>query len=64
MSELSVTGSVPLGTASQAIVLAAMANTVSKGAIVLMSGSPKLRKAIWPGILLILVVGISVAFII
>jgi uncharacterized membrane protein (DUF4010 family) len=64
MSELSVIDQIPLDTASQAIVLAAMANTIAKGSIVLMSGSPSLRKAIWPGILLILVVGISVAFII
>jgi uncharacterized membrane protein (DUF4010 family) len=62
MSELSNTGAIELSTASRAIVLAAMSNTITKGAIVLMGGSPGLRKAIWPGIALILVTGISVAF--
>lgn len=62
MSELSSTGALELTTASQSIVLAAMSNTVAKGAMALMGGSPALRKAIWPGLLLILVTGISVAF--
>ena len=63
MSELSSAGTVGLDTASRAIVLAAMSNTVVKGGIVLMSGVPSLRKAIWPGVALILATGIGVAFI-
>jgi uncharacterized membrane protein (DUF4010 family) len=62
VSELSNTGAIGLDTASRAVVLAAMSNTITKGAIVLMGGSPGLRKAIWPGIVLVLVTGISVAF--
>ncbi|MGD8455734.1 MAG: DUF4010 domain-containing protein [Anaerolineales bacterium] len=64
MSELSNTGALELGTASRAIVLAAMSNTIAKGAIVLIGGSPGLRKAIWPGIALVLITGISVGFLV
>ena len=63
MSKLSSTGAIELNTASRAIVLATMSNTVTKGAIVLMGGSPGLRKAVWPGLVLIFITGISVAFI-
>lgn len=63
MSELSGAGAVKLTTASQSIVLAVMSNTLAKGALVMMSGSPGLRKAIWPGFLLILVTGITAAFV-
>ncbi len=62
MSELSNTGAIELSTASRAIVLAAMSNTATKGGIVLMGGSRGLRKVIWPGIVLILVTGVGVAF--
>jgi uncharacterized membrane protein (DUF4010 family) len=65
-AELSIpggVGGVSLETASQAILLAAMSNTVVKGGIVLMSGGKELRKAVLPGLLLIvLVLGTSVAF--
>jgi uncharacterized membrane protein (DUF4010 family) len=64
MSELSNSGALELHTASRAIVLAAMSNTVTKGAIVLMGGSPGLRKAIWPGIVLVLITGVSVGFLV
>lgn len=67
-AELSIpggVGGVSLETASQAILLAAMSNTVVKGGIVLMSGGKELRKAILPGLLIILLVlGIGVAFVI
>lgn len=64
MAELSSTGVVELETASRAIVIAAMSNTVVKGGIALMGGSPALRKALLPGILLMSIVGIGVVFII
>jgi uncharacterized membrane protein (DUF4010 family) len=40
--------------ASRAIVLASIANTFLKGGIVLMSGSAELKKAVWPGWLLMM----------
>jgi uncharacterized membrane protein (DUF4010 family) len=43
--------------AAQGIILAALANTLSKGAIVMFAGSPRLRKAILPGYLLMLASG-------
>jgi uncharacterized membrane protein (DUF4010 family) len=63
MSELSSSGAVELGTAARAVVLAAMSNTAAKGAIVLMGASARLRKAVLPGLLLILAAGITAAFI-
>jgi len=62
MAELSNTGGLDLGTASRAIVVATMSNTMVKGGIALMGGSAVLRKALLPGIILMTVVGIGVAF--
>jgi uncharacterized membrane protein (DUF4010 family) len=62
MAELSSTGGLGYETASRAIVLAAISNTVVKGGIVLIGGSKGLRRAIFPGILLMAVVGIGTAF--
>jgi uncharacterized membrane protein (DUF4010 family) len=62
MSELSRSGALDLTIAGQAVVLAAMANTIAKGSIVLVGGSKELRKAILPGLGLILVVGVAAAF--
>jgi uncharacterized membrane protein (DUF4010 family) len=63
MAELSRSGKLDLTTAGRTVVLAAMTNTVVKGGFVLASGSAGLRKATLPGILLILAVGITVAFV-
>ncbi len=62
MAELSRGGTVAEVVAARAIVLAAMANTVVKGGIVLATGSLPLKRAMWPGFLLILVVGTAAAF--
>ncbi|WP_420628692.1 MgtC/SapB family protein [Candidatus Leptofilum sp.] len=62
MAELSNSGNLELPTAARAIVLAAMSNTVVKGGIVLASGSQALRRALLPGFLLILAVGITLSF--
>ncbi|MEZ4645956.1 MAG: MgtC/SapB family protein [Chloroflexota bacterium] len=62
VTELSRSGNLEMETASRAIVLAAMSNTAVKGGIVISSGSPTLRRVFLPGFLLILIVGISVAF--
>ena len=58
----SVTGGLELKVAERAIVLAAMSNTAVKGAIVVFTGSAALRKTLLPAFILILVVGIGVAF--
>jgi len=64
MAELNkMAGDPSLPVAAQAVVLAAMANTASKGAIVLANGSSALRRALWPGFLLMLAAGIGVAFV-
>jgi len=57
-------GGLSLSAGARAIVLAAMANTVVKGGIVLTGGSRALRKALLPGFVLMLVVGIGVAFLV
>ncbi len=65
VAELSRAGSgLSLSTGARAIVLATMSNTVVKGGIVLSSGSPALRRALWPGLVLMLVAGIGVAFLV
>lgn len=62
MAELSQGGGgLSTETAARGVVLAAMSNTAAKGGIVLVSGSPKLRKAVLPGFVLILVAGIGAA---
>jgi uncharacterized membrane protein (DUF4010 family) len=52
-----------LRTGTRAIVIGAMANTLAKGGIVLVTGSAQLRRAILPGLVLILTAGIGVAFV-
>jgi uncharacterized membrane protein (DUF4010 family) len=52
-----------LRTGARAIVIGAMANTLAKGSIVLVTGSAQLRRAILPGVLLILAAGLGVAFV-
>ena len=61
MTELSNNGTLDMVTAARAITFAAMSNTVVKGGIVLSSGSASLRRVFFPGFLLMLVTGISVA---
>ncbi|MFC1936852.1 MgtC/SapB family protein, partial [Chloroflexota bacterium] len=62
MAELSLGGRLNYSIATRAIVFAAMSNTVVKGGIVVFSGSPSLRKALAPGLILILITGIGTAF--
>ncbi|MEN8172134.1 MAG: MgtC/SapB family protein [Chloroflexota bacterium] len=64
MAELSHTGQITLGTASRAIVIAAMSNTAVKGGIAIFSGSTALRKALVPAIGVIMIVGLGVAFLV
>ena len=55
-------GGLDTATAARAIVLGVMSNTATKGGIVLVSGSPSLRRAILPGLVLMLASGVGVAF--
>jgi uncharacterized membrane protein (DUF4010 family) len=51
-----------LSTEAQALVLAALSNTAVKAGIVLFAESPGLRRALLPGMLLMLGTGIAAAF--
>lgn len=62
LSELSKSGGLSLGIAAEGIVIATMTNTLFKGGIVLTSASPALRKAVWPGLVLVVLVGIGSAY--
>lgn len=55
-------GNLALAVAVRAIVLAAVASTLTKGIIVLAGGSPGLRRAIWPGFGLMTITSLAVAF--
>lgn len=57
-------GDLEVPTAAHAVVLASMANTVAKGGIVLATGSPALRRALLPGLILIPIVGIAITFLV
>jgi len=63
MAQLSGAGEeIGLTTGGRAIVIGAMANTAAKGVIVLTMGSARLRRAILPGFILMLLVGVGIAF--
>ena len=65
MAELSgAAGGVDQGTATRAIVLAVMANTVAKSGIVLRSGSASLRRAMLPSSVLMVIAGVGSAFLV
>ncbi|MDX1663020.1 MAG: MgtC/SapB family protein [Candidatus Promineifilaceae bacterium] len=51
-------------TAARGVVIAALANTIAKGAIVFITGTPGLRRALLPGFLLIVVAGGAALFVI
>ena len=52
--------SLDLTVAARAITIAAMSNTLFKGVFALATGSPALRRALWPGMVLMVVVGVVV----
>jgi uncharacterized membrane protein (DUF4010 family) len=64
MAELSRNGGLSMEVASQAVVIAAAANTLAKGGVVLFGGDKQLRKVILPGLGLILAAaGLAIIFI-
>jgi uncharacterized membrane protein (DUF4010 family) len=63
LSELSRSGQgLSLQAAAQGVVVAAMANTALKGAIVLTTASSELRRRIWPAVVAILGCGLALTF--
>ncbi len=52
--------SLDLTVAARAVTIAAMSNTLFKGAFALVSGSPALRRALWPGMALMVAAGVAV----
>ena len=64
LSGLSNAGNIEMDIAARAIVMAAMSNTIAKGAIVLMGGSRAMRRALLPGLLLMLATGVGGALMI
>jgi uncharacterized membrane protein (DUF4010 family) len=63
MTELSSTGSLGLGTASDGILLAVLSNTVVKAGIATITGSRQLRRVLLPGYVLMILTGIVMAFV-
>jgi len=64
LARMAGAGTIEVGTASNAIVLAAMVNTAVKGGIVLALGATGLRRSIVPALGLILAAGLGLAFLI
>jgi uncharacterized membrane protein (DUF4010 family) len=64
LAQLSDAGTVSMTVAAQSIVIAAIANTIAKGAIVIIGGASPLKKALLPGMLLVLVTAVVVTFIV
>lgn len=62
MARMASAGTVEVGTASKAIVLAAMVNTMIKGGIVFALGAMSLKKSIVPALISILIVGLGLAY--
>lgn len=62
MAELSANGSLPVETASRAVILASASNTVVKGGIVVSIGAGAMKKTILPGVGLILAAMLGVGF--
>jgi uncharacterized membrane protein (DUF4010 family) len=64
MVDLVASSGLSVDVAARATVIAALANTLFKGGFALSTGSSALRKALWPGLVLMLVVGTVVAFVV
>jgi uncharacterized membrane protein (DUF4010 family) len=64
LAELSQQAGGPgLSVAARGVVIAALANTVAKGGIVFVAGTSELRRALFPGFLLIIVTGVVAVFV-
>jgi uncharacterized membrane protein (DUF4010 family) len=63
LAQLSNAGGLDAQVAAQAIVLAVIANTVAKGSIVLLSGARQLKRALAPGLVLVLLTAVIFTFV-
>ena len=64
LAQLSDAGTVSMTVAAQSIIIATIANTIAKGAIVIIGGASTLKRALLPGMLLVLVTAVVVTFIV
>ena len=64
LAQLSDAGTVSMTVAAQSIVIAAIANTIAKGAIVIIGGAYLLKRALLPGMLLILLTAVVVTYLV
>jgi len=62
LAQLSLEGTVSKVVAAQSIVIATIANTIAKGAIVIIGGAYLLKRALLPGMLLVLVTAVIVTY--
>ena len=60
LTQLTIEGTVPQTVAAQSIVIATIANTLAKGAIVIIGGASLLKRALLPGMLLVLTTAIVI----
>jgi uncharacterized membrane protein (DUF4010 family) len=65
LAELSQAGAeLGMDVAARALVFASVSNTIVKGGIVLTIGSPRLRRVLWPGLILMAVASVAIILII
>ena len=62
LAQLSDVGTVSLTVAAQSIVIATIANTIAKGTIVIIGGASVLKRALIPGMLIVLVTAVIATF--
>ena len=60
LAQLSDAGTISMTVAAQSIVIATIANTIAKGAIVLIGGAALLKRSLVPGMLLVLIAAVVV----
>jgi uncharacterized membrane protein (DUF4010 family) len=63
LAQLSLVGTVAENVAAQSIIIATIANTFAKGAVVLIGGAYLLKRALLPGMLIVIGTTIVVALI-
>ncbi|UCD98596.1 MAG: MgtC/SapB family protein [Chloroflexota bacterium] len=64
LAQLSNTGGLSFQVAAEGIVLAMIANTIAKGSIVLLGGAKPLKRALLPGLILVLITAIGVTLLV
>jgi uncharacterized membrane protein (DUF4010 family) len=64
LAQLSDAGTISMTVAAQSIVIATIANTIAKGAFVVIGGAYLLKRALLPGMLLVLVTAVIVTYLV